>query len=209
MTLGERLSERRPLRGLRAQCPKTPDWVYGITGIGTIAEIGDLVSSARQNGEDSIRLSPPLAQELLALMNNDLSKREQRSWGGGFDLPPSQVIERVYWQVGLSFFVAILDTVRTTLVELVAEMRAGTPSGEALPTHDVAEQAVDIAINGNRNRVVINQVAPSGTAAASAGGVASTGDAEPESKSRRVMWWIVGVAGVVAAGASIAALSLT
>jgi len=173
-----------------------------------IAEIGDLVSSARQKGEDSIRLSPPLAQELLALMNNDLSKREQRSWGGGLDLPPSQVIERVYWKVGLSFFVAILDTVRTTLVELVAEMRAGTPSGEALPTHDVAEQAVDIAINGNRNRVVINQVAPNATAAASAGGVASTGDAEPESKSRRVMWWIVGVAGIVAAGAAIAALIL-
>ena len=28
-----------------------------------IAEIGDLVSSARRDGEDSIRLSPPLAQE--------------------------------------------------------------------------------------------------------------------------------------------------
>jgi hypothetical protein len=173
-----------------------------------IAEIGDLVSSARRDGEDSIRLSPPLAQELLALMNNDLAKRERQSWGGGLDLPPSQVIERVYWRVGTSFFVAILDTVRTTLVELVAEMRAGTPSGEALPTHDVAEQAVDIAINGNRNRVVINQVGPSGTAVASAGGAASTGDVAPESKSRRVMRWIVGIAGVIAAGAAIAALAL-
>ena len=33
VTSGERLSERRPLRGLRSQCPKTPDWVYGITGM--------------------------------------------------------------------------------------------------------------------------------------------------------------------------------
>ena len=30
-----------------------------------IAEIGDLVSSARRDGEDSIRLSPPLAEEAL------------------------------------------------------------------------------------------------------------------------------------------------
>lgn len=68
---------------------------------------------------------------------------------------------------------------------------------------------MDIAINGNRNRVVINQVGPNGTGAASAGGVASTGDAEPESKSQRVMWWIVGIAGVLAASAAIAALFLT
>jgi hypothetical protein len=174
-----------------------------------IAEIADLVLSARRKGEDSIRLSPPLAQELLALMNNDLSKQDRHSWGVGFDLPPSQVIERVYWQVSLSFFVAILDTVRTTLVELVAEMRAGTPDRDALPTHDVAEQAVDIAINGNRNRVVINQVAPQGAGAASAGGVASTGSAEPENKPRRVMWWIVGIAGVIAAAAAITLLILT
>jgi hypothetical protein len=91
----------------------------------------------------------------------------------------------------------------------MAEMRAGTPNGEALPTHDVAEQAVDIAINGSRNRVVINQIAPNGTAAASIGGVASTNGAEPESKSRRVMWWIVGIATILAAAAGVAALALT
>jgi hypothetical protein len=174
----------------------------------SIAEIADLVYSARRDNEDSIRLSPPLAQELVALMNNDLAQRERRSWGGGLDLPQSQTIERVYWRVGLSFFVAIIDAVRTTLVELVAEMRAGTPSDKSFPTHEVAEQAVDIAINGDRNRVVINQVAPSATGAASAGGFASTGSAEPESKSRTAMWWIVGIAGVVAAGAAIAALVL-
>lgn len=170
----------------------------------SIAEIADLVASARRDHEDSIRLSPPLAQELLALMNNDLTKRERNAWGGGLDLPPSQTIERVYWKVGLSFFVAILDTVRTTLVELVAEMRAGTPKGEGMPSHDVAEQAVDIAIKGNRNRIVINQVAPGG----SAGGVASMLTEEPDSRSRRVMWWIVGIAGIIAAAAAVAALFL-
>jgi hypothetical protein len=165
-----------------------------------IAEIVDLVSSARRDNEGSVRLSPPLAQELLALMNHELAKREQQPWGGGMGLPPSQVIERVYWVVSLSFFVAILDTVRTTLVELVTEMRAGTLPGEALPTHDVAEQAVDIAINGNRNRVVINQVAPNGA------GAASIANSEPESNARTVMWWIVGIAGIVAAAAAVIAL---
>lgn len=70
---------------------------------------------------------------------------------------------------GLSHFTAIIDTVRTTLVELVAEMRAGTPPGAVLPSHDVAEQAVDIAINGNLSRVLINQVAPHANGAAAAG----------------------------------------
>jgi hypothetical protein len=174
-----------------------------------IAELVDLVASARRNGEDAIRLAPPLSQELVALINHKLSEQDQPSWGGAIRMPPSQVVERVYWMVGLSHFTAIIDTVRTTLVELVAEMRAGTPPGAALPSHDVAEQAVDIAINGNRNRVVINQVAPHANGAAAAGGVASTATGEPESRPRRWMWWIVGIAAVVAAVAAVVALFLT
>jgi hypothetical protein len=60
--------------------------------------------------------------------------------------------------------------VRTTLVELVAEMRAGMPLGSGLPSHEAAEQAVDVAINRKRNRVVVvNQVASDGQVAATAG----------------------------------------
>jgi hypothetical protein len=161
-----------------------------------------VISSARRHGEESVKLSPPLSQELLALMNHRLSQQD-RSLANQFGYGPSQVIERVYWLVPVSRFAAIIDTVRTTLTELVAEMRVGTPRGESLPSQEVAEQAVDIAIRGNRNRITISQVAPHGEGAAAGGGVATTGTAEPESKSRRRMWWIVSVATVIAALATV------
>lgn len=101
--------------------------------------------------------------------------------------------------VGLSVFTGIVDTARTTLVELVAEMKAGSAPGVTLPSHEVAEQAVDLAINGNRNRIVITQAAPHATTAPAAGGVASTGGTELKTSPRRVMWRIVGVATVIGA----------
>jgi hypothetical protein len=168
-----------------------------------ISELVALVDSARRNGEDAIRLAPPLVQELLALMNHQLAKADGPTHIGSVYFPPSQVIERVYWMVGLSHFTAIVDTVRTTLVELVAEMRAGSPPGASLPTHEVAEQAVDIAIKGNRNRITVNQVVPHAAGAASTGGVAAVDNAEPETRSKRWMWWVVGIATVIGAIAAI------
>jgi hypothetical protein len=175
----------------------------------SIAELADLLKSARQSREDVIRLAPPHVQELLALINHALAQADKAQFGGGFGLPASQVVERVYWMVGLSTFAAIIDGVRTTLVELVAEMRAGSPVGVTLPTHEVAEQAVDVAINGNKNRITINQVAPHATGTAATGGVVSTGNHEPESRPRRLMWWVVGVAAIVAAAAAVVTLVLT
>jgi len=71
-----------------------------------------------------------------------------------------------------------------------------------------AEQAVDVAIYGKKNRVLINQVSPNSQGLASLGGVASTAGSPPEGRSRKVMWWIVGIAGVVAAVAAVLALLL-
>lgn len=167
-----------------------------------IAELVDLIHSHRRRGEDSVKLAPPGAQELVALINHDLAIAGQRSWPG---LPPSQVVERVYWEVGLNVFAGIIDTVRTTLVELVAEMRAASPGG-TVPTREIAEQAVDVAVYGKVRRLVVNQVGAGGSGIAVAGGNASTGDAQPESKPRRWMWWLAGIAAVLAAGAGIAAL---
>jgi len=160
---------------------------------GPIAEIIDIIQSTRRAGGDSVNLSPPLAPELVALMNHNLAQGDRNPWGR-----PTQVVERVYWKVPLARFTGIVDTVRTTLVELVAEMKAGTPNGSNLPSHDIAEQAFDIAIHGNRNHIVVNQVAPGGTGVAAAGAV-SVGNPEIESRSRRWMWWAVGLATIVAA----------
>lgn len=177
----------------------------------SLAELIGLAATNRAEEGESLRLAPPGAQESLALMNHTLAKGDHSVYGGDlpFPMPPSQVLERIYWMLSITLVTGIVDVVRTTLVELVAEMRAGTPAGVPLPTHEVAEQAVGVAIYGHKNRVVVNQVASGGTGAATVSGVASTGDADPESKPRRWMFWVAGVAGVVVAVAAVITLVLS
>lgn len=155
-----------------------------------IAEIAHLLSSAMR-GDGVVRMSPPGAQELVALINHQMR--------GSY-----QTVERLYQQVDAALLSRVLDVVRTTLVELVAEMRPGTNEA-GIPSRDAAEQAVDVAVYGERNRVVINQVGPHANGVASAG-TATVTDGEAETPGRRLMWWIVGVAGIVAAVAAIVAL---
>ena len=50
-----------------------------------------------------------------------------------------------------------------TLLKLITKMRAGTPVGQALPTPEVADQALSIAILGDRNRIKKLNVTRSGS----------------------------------------------
>lgn len=176
----------------------------------SLAELVDLTAASRKDEGDTLRLVPPGAQEALVLMNHSLAQGDHSAFGQvPFPMPPSQVIERIYWMVSMSVITGIIDVIRTTLVELVAEIRAGTPSGIPLPTYDVTEQAVGVAVYGYRNRVNINQLAPGSSEAAAIGGAASTGQAEPESKPRRWMFWIVGGATIIAAAVALIALLVT
>jgi hypothetical protein len=58
---------------------------------------------------------------MTALINHRLRKGEDPQWRR-LGLPAQQVVERVYWQVGLPTFTGVFDRVRTSLVELVGEM---------------------------------------------------------------------------------------
>lgn len=152
-----------------------------------ISEIAEMLSSARRRGETTVKLGVPLGSGVVALMNDELRRGSQ-----------PQVIERIYWDVSLVPLTRILDAVRTRLVALIAEMRAGTPAGHTLPTREVTEQAVGIAVHGRGHRIVIQQDSP--------GATASVGDAGGESGSRGVAFWIVVVATVVAAVAAVLVL---
>lgn len=156
-----------------------------------IAEISEMLKSARAD-KGQVRLSPPGSALLLPFINEKLGS--------------AQHVERFYWSVSQISLARILDIVRTTLVELVAEMRAGTPSGQALPSPEVANQVVQFVINGKGNRVVTNQVAPGGQAAGGSGGTASVGSAEPETAARRLAWWVFGVCTFIGTGAAVWAL---
>ncbi len=168
-----------------------------------IAEIEHLLRNARRDSTGIVRLSPPGTQELVALINNELVKDDRRQYLGS-SLPPAQIVERVYWGVSLAPIARILDVVRTTLVELVAEMRSATPGGSA-PSHEAAEQAVDIALYGKRNRIIVQQVASGGPATVAGGSIS---DPQLETPGRRIAWWIFGVAGIIAAVAAVWVLFL-
>lgn len=168
-----------------------------------VAEIADLVATGRRKGEDVVRLGVPGGAELVALMNHELGQQEHRRLG--HDDFASQQIERIYWAVSLSSVQGILDVVRTSLVELVAELRAGMVPGQHVPSADLTEQAFGVAISGNRNRVIVQNVHSASEEPVTVAG----GDvlaAEPESAVRRFMWWAVGIATVVAGVAALIAI---
>jgi hypothetical protein len=212
-TIGARISGQQvPLNMIPASVRDTVrERMENIEVRQSVSELVEMVDSARRDGQKSVSLSPPLQQELVALINHELAAAERRNdpFPSAFSMPPSQVVERVYWQVGINTFVAMTDAVRTILVQLVAEIRSVTPEEGTSPSREAAEQAVDVAVYGKVRKLVISQVGPHGQSAASAGGVAATGGREHESRPRRWMWWIVGIATVGGAVATVLALVLS
>lgn len=173
----------------------------------SLAELVELVETTRRQGEEAVKLSPPMPQELVALINHRIEEAERQNTP--FPLPgvgPSQVVERVYWALGVTTLAAIIDNVRTTLVELAAEMQAFTSGDSVVPTQDAADQAVDVAVYGKVRHLVVHQVVAQGGDAAVAGRAAVVGDAQPEGRPHRLMWWIAGIAGVIGAVAAVAVL---
>lgn len=151
-------------------------------GIGELEEIAR-TASAR---DEAVRLGLPGSAELASLMTYEL----------GDEL---QVINRVYWNVSPSTIFGILDQVRTTLVELVAQIRAETGTVSD-PSTDALQNAVNVAIHGNKSHVTVN------AAQTTAGGDAKV---ITESLSEKLPpWWrttkafwafLVGLAGIAGA----------
>lgn len=104
----------------------------------------ELIAAAKQSDE-SVRLMPPGASILVDYMNRT---------SGDF-----KYIESLYWSVSPSVIQEVVDRVRSNLVELVAEMRAGMTSGEVVPSPEVASQAISVVINGDKNRVKVKDAA--------------------------------------------------
>jgi hypothetical protein len=94
----------------------------------------------------------------------------------------------------------VVDAVRTALVELVAELRAGTAQGDPAPSSEVVEQALQFAVYGKGNRITVATAGEGGTA------IATSGSGELE-ESGFWTWWRIGavvvglftIAGAVAA----------
>ena len=113
-------------------------------------------------------------------------------------------VERVYWSVSASVLRGVVDAVRTTLTEMVAEMRAGTSVSQAAPSPEVASLAVQFVVYGKGNRITVATAGEGGTATATSGG------AGPEETRfwtwRRIGGVVVGLATIAGAVAAILAL---
>jgi hypothetical protein len=92
-----------------------------------------------QSGEP-VRLGPPGSQEVVTYMNMTSTE-------------PFQQINRMYWGISRSVLQGLIEDIRSRLVALVAEMKAGLEPGEQIPSAAVASQALNVVVQGDHARV--------------------------------------------------------
>jgi len=110
--------------------------------------VGEL-ESVLDGPETHVRLGIPRGQDLVVYWNHENNV-------------PGQQIQRVYWTVSKVAVRGILNRIRTALAELVAEIRAGMPRGEAVPSPELTNQAFQIAVRGRGARITVNHASANG-----------------------------------------------
>lgn len=151
-----------------------------LQGIGALEA---MAASADSSENGAVNLSLPMASEIGSLMDKASGN-------------PFQQITALYWSVSGVAVHGVVDQVRTTLAELVAEMRAGTPSSSALPTAGVANQAVNVAVHGKRARVTVQSAQASEGSSANVKIDDDSEDSPFWTTSRRVAAFIAGLASI-------------
>jgi hypothetical protein len=119
--------------------------------------VGEIEALIRQAEADDgfATLGVPGGADLARFMTHELGDRYR-------------TVGRVYWRVSAAGLRGAIDAIRTALAELVGELRAGLPEGEHVPSPELADQAIQVAIYGSRNRVTVTSATASDGAAASA-----------------------------------------
>ena len=126
------------VRGQQISPMQLPDFTRGAIdeSVTLCAGVGELEALLRTAFDDNgACLSLPFGSDLALFMNHEAGD-------------PYQHIERLYWRVSPVAIQGVLDQIRTSLTELVAELRAGMRADEALPSADLADQALSVAIHG-------------------------------------------------------------
>jgi hypothetical protein len=135
--------------------------------------------------EEFVHLGPPGASDLVLYMNHQNSDQFEH-------------IERLYWSISKTAIRAVLDRIRTTLVELVAEMRAGMPEDVNIPDAKLASQAVNVAVHGKGHRVIITTAQSGTNGNGQAIGPTEEGKAQNWKRWAKIGGFIVGLATVIA-----------
>ena len=138
-----------------------------------ITELRDMVESAGRNGK-TIKLAPPSAADLVRYLN------QSGKYGS--------VITKLYWQVSPVTVNGVVDRVCTDIIGLVSEIRAGMNRDEKVPSPDLASQAFNVVVHGDRNRVHVKNT--------------QTSDSKMPDKNRtkRILQVLASIAGIITAG---------
>jgi hypothetical protein len=150
--------------------------------------IGELEALAKhyESTNESAHLSLPGGADIVRLMNYEIGDRFQR-------------VMEIYWAVSGPALQGIIDGVRTALAELIAELLAGMPEDQDVPSAELTNQAVNVAVSGKKSRVTVAAAQSSG------GGVSNVTPAAREdvespfwTTARKIGAVLVGIATVLA-----------
>ncbi|MFF4475412.1 hypothetical protein ACFYZ3_38415 [Streptomyces sp. NPDC001599] len=157
---GQQISPRSLPEGVRDDVRELYDVRVGV------GEIEAMIDAAEGT---HVHLGLPMAMDVAAMMNQANGD-------------PYQQITRIYWSVSTTSLRAILDQVRTTLTELVGELRAAMPDEQEEPTPEQVGQAVTVALHDSPNATVhLNTAQSQGQGTSSAQPTPSAGEDEEES----------------------------
>lgn len=122
------------------QLPEGPKGLIG-NSVPFFQGIGE-IQAMTTAGKRTVKISVPGA-ELLGRMIDQQSEQA------------FQHTTAVYWGVSVTAIEGLIDQVKTRLAELLAELRAATPSGAQLPTAAQATAAVNVVVHGRGNRITV------------------------------------------------------
>jgi hypothetical protein len=145
--------------------------------------VGSIEALAKQ---PEIKLAPPMATDLCRVMNAQEDN-------------PYQHITHLYWAVSPSAVRGVLDQIRTSLTQLVAELRANMAGDDEIPSAEAANQAVHVVVTGERSHVNVTSAHTSGTGAPASATALSPEDSGFWTRWRKIGAFIVGCATVAGA----------
>lgn len=105
-----------------------------------VAQLENMVSESEKG---TVKLQHPSMPELATYMDSQA--------------PYGNSIAKVYWQVAANSVLGVLDRIRTTLIALVAEMRAAGINDREMPSPEATKQAVSVVLhNAKRSTINVN-----------------------------------------------------
>lgn len=149
-----------------------------------VGEIEELARSAERS-EEPAKLQLPSGGDVARLMNAEIG--------------PGQQILSVYWAVSPVSLRGLCDQIRTSLMQLVAEIRVAIPKGAEVPTPEAADNAINVVVNGKRARVSVAAAQASGGSSATLASEAPSEESGFWTTSRWIGAAIVGIATIAAA----------